>query len=158
MRARQPYLDSVLTLIMGWSSRPCSTLSRLRSHSSSLVSSEKSASTAPDRVPVTTRGAAPCDQAKAAVRGISLSRTMTTMRCVREGKGVGLVMRDVPPFCSPIYRTNTRKVAIKLKITPEHQEPYGEELLGREGKCWRRIQVSGTGLSVMPDHTNSPAG
>lgn len=70
------YLDSVLMVVLGWSSRPWSSASRLRSHSSSLLSWENSASTAPDLVPVTTRGSEPGAQAKAAVRGISLSRTM----------------------------------------------------------------------------------
>lgn len=71
------YLESVLIVAIGWSSTPCSRLSRLRSHSSSLVSSEKSASTAPARVPVTTKGdPEPGDQANAPVRGISLNLTI----------------------------------------------------------------------------------
>lgn len=70
-------LESVLILAIGWSSRPCSWVSRFKSQSSSFVSSEKSSSTAPARVPVTSSGlSVPDDQAKAAVRGISLSRTM----------------------------------------------------------------------------------
>jgi hypothetical protein len=57
-------------------------LSRLRSQSSSLVSSEKSASTAPALVPVTTKGRFdPGDQAKAAVLGISRNRTILLMCC-----------------------------------------------------------------------------
>jgi hypothetical protein len=67
---------------MGWSSTPCSRLSKLRSQSSNLVSSEKSASTAPALVPVTTKGiSAPGDQAKAAVLGISRNRTILLMCC-----------------------------------------------------------------------------
>lgn len=55
---------------------PC-TPSRSKSHSSKHVSLLKSASTAPDLVPVTIHGAeTPGDQANAAVLGISRSRTM----------------------------------------------------------------------------------
>lgn len=47
-------------------------------HISSLVSSEKSALTAPARVPVASRGLAiPDDHANAAVRGISRSRVIS---------------------------------------------------------------------------------
>lgn len=71
------YLDSVVMLTRGWSSMPWSWLSSERSHISSLLSSEKSASTAPAFVPVTTRGFPdPGDHAKVAVRGISRRRTM----------------------------------------------------------------------------------
>ena len=72
-----PYLESVLILAIGWSSTPCSKLSRFKSHSSNFVSSEKSASTAPALVPVTSMGSpVPGDQAKAAVLGIFLNRTI----------------------------------------------------------------------------------
>ena len=68
-------------LAIGCSSRPCSELSKLRSQSSSFVSSEKSASTAPALVPVTTSGDnAPGLHAKAAVLGISRSRTILLYR------------------------------------------------------------------------------
>lgn len=61
----------------GCSSTPCSALSRLSSQSSSVVSLEKSASTAPALVPVAINGeVGPGDQAKVAVRGISRRRTM----------------------------------------------------------------------------------
>ncbi len=74
------YLQSVLMLAMGWSSSPCSWSSKLKSHNSSFVSSEKSASTAPALVPVTTRGlSAPGLQAKAAVLGILRSPTILAM-------------------------------------------------------------------------------
>ncbi len=64
------YLESVLMLTMGWSSTFCSWLSNRKSQSSSLVSSEKSASTAPALVPVTRIGLSlPGDQANTAVRG-----------------------------------------------------------------------------------------
>jgi hypothetical protein len=72
-----PHLESVLILAIGWSSTPCSKLSRFKSHSSNFVSSEKSASTAPALVPVTSMGSpVPGDHAKAAVLGISLNRTI----------------------------------------------------------------------------------
>ena len=71
------YLDSVEMLVSGCSSNPCCVSSRQRSHSSNLLSSEKSASTAPARVPVTSKGfPGPGDQAKVAVRGTSRRRTM----------------------------------------------------------------------------------
>lgn len=71
------YLESVVMLTTGWSSMPCSWLSRDRSQISSLLSSEKSASTAPAFVPVTIVGfPEPGDHAKVAVRGISRRRTM----------------------------------------------------------------------------------
>ena len=74
-------LESVLMLAMGWSSTPCSRSSRLKSHNSNFVSSEKSASTAPALVPVTTRGeSAPGLQANAAVLGISRSLTILVNR------------------------------------------------------------------------------
>ena len=64
-------------LAAGWSSIPCSRLFKSRSHNSSWVSLEKSASTAPALVPVATNGAvAPGDHAKVAVRGISRSLTI----------------------------------------------------------------------------------
>jgi hypothetical protein len=72
------YLESVLMLAIGCSSKPCPELSKFKSHNSNLVSSEKSASTAPARVPVTRRGLEePGDQAKAAVLGISRNLTMS---------------------------------------------------------------------------------
>jgi len=71
------HFESVAMLPVGWSSVVFFTLSKPRSQSSSVVSSEKSASTAPAFVPVTIEGRpAPGDQAKAAVRGISRRRTM----------------------------------------------------------------------------------
>lgn len=79
---------------MGWSSTPCSWSSRRKSQSSSFVSSEKSASTAPALVPVTTYGAPdPDDQAKAAVLGISLNFTMVwgVVPAERFSTGQGLV-------------------------------------------------------------------
>lgn len=80
MVIRRVYLASVVMLATGWSSRPCSWSSRARSHISSLLSSEKSPSTAPARVPVTSKGfPLPGDQVKAAVRGISRRRTMMAM-------------------------------------------------------------------------------
>lgn len=64
-------------LAAGWSSTGCSEELSARSHSSSCVSLEKSASTAPALVPVAINGgAAPGDQAKVAVRGISRRRTI----------------------------------------------------------------------------------
>jgi hypothetical protein len=76
------YLESVLILATGCSSTPCSRSSSFKSHSSSFVSSEKSVSTAPARVPVTTKGKSdPGDQANAAVRGSSLRRTILLMSC-----------------------------------------------------------------------------
>lgn len=79
LHMRSAYLESVTMLAVGCSSTPCSELSRLRSHKSSFVSSEKSASTAPALVPVTRRGCPePGDHANAAVRGISRSLTMAT--------------------------------------------------------------------------------
>ena len=67
-------------LAAGWSSIPCSRLFKSRSHNSSWVSLEKSASTAPALVPVATNGAvAPGDHAKVAVRGIS--RSLTILGC-----------------------------------------------------------------------------
>ena len=66
-------------LTSGWSSEPGVALSRSKSQSSSLVSSEKSASTAPALVPVITSGLPePGDQANTAVRGISRNRTMAS--------------------------------------------------------------------------------
>lgn len=83
-------------LAMGWSSSPCSWLSRFRSHSSSFTSSEKLSSTAPARVPVTRRGlAVPEDQAKAAVRGISLNRTIFAQLCTET---VGWCKQDGCPL------------------------------------------------------------
>lgn len=80
MRFLSIYLASVLMLATGCSSRPCCWSSRARSQSSSLLSPEKSTSTAPARVPVTKIGLpAPGDQAKEAVRGISRRRTMMAM-------------------------------------------------------------------------------
>lgn len=78
-----PYLESVLILATGCSSTPCSKLSRFKSHSSNFVSSEKSASTAPALVPVTSMGSpVPGDHAKAAVLGISLNRTIAPSKGV----------------------------------------------------------------------------
>jgi hypothetical protein len=72
------YPESVSILATGCSSAPASWLLRARSQSSRQVSFEKSASTAPARVPVAINDeAAPGDQAKVAVRGISLRRTMS---------------------------------------------------------------------------------
>ena len=74
------YRESVAMLADGWSSIPWSALSKSRSHNSSWVSLEKSASTAPALVPVAINGAvAPGDHAKVAVRGISRSLTMLFM-------------------------------------------------------------------------------
>lgn len=75
------YLESVMMLANGcWSSRGCCWSSRPRSHNSSFVSPEKSASTAPARVPVTRKGlSAPGDQANAAVREISRSLTISAV-------------------------------------------------------------------------------
>lgn len=86
----QTHFESTAMLAMGCSSSPCSWLSRLRSHNSSFTSSEKLSSTAPARVPVTKRGfAGPEDQANAAVRGISLNRTMLPLSC-----GISVVKRQ----------------------------------------------------------------
>ena len=75
------YRESVTRLANGCASDPCPPLPESKSQISSLVSSEKSASTAPARVPVATSGfAIPFDQAKAAVRGISRTRPI-----VRQG-------------------------------------------------------------------------
>ena len=71
------YLDSTSTVATGSSSTPCSVSSNLSSQSSNCVSPEKSASTAPDFVPVAINGwVGPGDQANVAVRGISRRRTM----------------------------------------------------------------------------------
>jgi hypothetical protein len=68
-------------LAAGLSSLPCLVLSRSRSHSSSCVSFEKSASTAPALVPVARNGeAVPGDQAKVAVLGISRNLTIVPTR------------------------------------------------------------------------------
>lgn len=73
------YLESVSILAAGCSSMPFSVLFRSKSHNSSCVSFEKSASTAPARVPVASNGkVVPGDHANVAVRGISRSRTMLT--------------------------------------------------------------------------------
>lgn len=75
------YLDSTLTVATGLSSTPCSPSSSLSSQSSSCVSLEKSASTAPALVPVAINGCVgPGDQAKVAVLGISRRRTMVSGR------------------------------------------------------------------------------
>ena len=74
---RHTYPESVSNLASGCSSSLASSRSRPRSHSSRHVLLEKSMSTAPARVPVAINGdAAPGDQAKVAVLGISLRRTM----------------------------------------------------------------------------------
>lgn len=71
------YPESVSILATGCSSSLASWRSRLRSQSSRHVLFEKSTSTAPARVPVAINGdAAPGDQAKVAVLGISRRRTM----------------------------------------------------------------------------------
>jgi hypothetical protein len=71
------YLESVEMVPTGNKSGEASTWSSCKSHSSKLVSLEKSSSTAPARVPVASNGGAePGDHAKAAVRGISRNRTI----------------------------------------------------------------------------------
>ena len=71
------YLESVSIVAVGSISADSLLSARFKFHSSSRVSFEKSASTAPALVPVARKGAeAPGDQVKAAVRGISLSLTM----------------------------------------------------------------------------------
>lgn len=70
-------LESVEMLPTGDKSVEASSCSSCKSHSSRLVSLEKSSSTAPARVPVASNGGAePGDHAKAAVRGISRNRTI----------------------------------------------------------------------------------
>ena len=69
-------------LPIGCSSVFCLTLSSPKSQSSSVVSFEKSASTAPALVPVAREGRPePGDQAKVAVRGISLKRPIFEEVC-----------------------------------------------------------------------------
>lgn len=71
------YPESVSTLATGCNSSLAFGPFRPRSQSSRLVSFEKFASTAPTRVPVAINGEeVPGDQAKLAVRGISLRRTI----------------------------------------------------------------------------------
>lgn len=71
------YLESTETVAAGSNSIPCCWLPISRSHSSSWVSLEKSASTAPALVPVTIEGAVALgDHAKTAVREISRIRTI----------------------------------------------------------------------------------
>lgn len=85
----ETHLDSALTLPMGCNSTPCSGSSRERSHSSSWVSLEKSASTAPALVPVTISGdPVPGAQANAAVRVISRRRTMVGVRGLDRSKEI----------------------------------------------------------------------
>lgn len=82
-RVEQPdaYPESVVILPTGCSSSLASSRPSPRSQISRHVSFEKLTSTAPARVPVATNGeAGPGDQAKVAVRGISLSRTMLVDR------------------------------------------------------------------------------
>ncbi len=80
------YRESVSMLAAGRSSLPCLTLSRSKFHSSSCVSFEKSASTAPALVPVAKNGeVVPGDQAKVAVLGISRSLTIPTAGTVQQG-------------------------------------------------------------------------
>ena len=68
-------------LAAGRSSLPCLALSRSKSHNSSCVSFEKSASTAPALVPVARNGEeVPGDQAKVAVLETSRSLTIFTGR------------------------------------------------------------------------------
>lgn len=72
-----PHLESVVILAAGCSSVTFCGLLKSKSQSSSWVSLEKSASTAPALVPVARKGElAPGDHVKAAVRGISRSLTM----------------------------------------------------------------------------------
>lgn len=72
MQEHRTYLESVPRLVTGCNSTSELELFRSRSQISSLVSLEKSASTAPARVPVAIDGFdIPADQAKAAVLGIS---------------------------------------------------------------------------------------
>jgi hypothetical protein len=71
------YPESVATFPEGLISFPCALPSKARSQSSRHVSLLKSISTAPAFVPVAIKGdAVPGDQANAAVRGISLKRTI----------------------------------------------------------------------------------
>ena len=77
---------SVVIVAVGCNSGPWWESSNFRSHSSRQVSLLKSTSTAPDFVPVATQGAlASGDQAKAAVRGISLNRTILSLRVKESG-------------------------------------------------------------------------
>ena len=78
------YPVSVVSVAVGFNSGPCWASSSFKSHSSKHVSLLKSTSTAPDFVPVASQGdSASGDQAKVAVRGISLNRTMVVEdRCV----------------------------------------------------------------------------
>lgn len=74
----QTYRESVTMLDKGLMSESWVVFSESRSHNSSFVSSEKSESTAPARVPVATRGLAMLvDHAKAAVRGICRIRPIS---------------------------------------------------------------------------------
>jgi hypothetical protein len=71
------YPVPVVMVAEGLNSCPCDLSSSARFQSSRHVSLLKSTSTAPDLVPVAIHGVlASGDQAKAAVRGISRSRTM----------------------------------------------------------------------------------
>ena len=77
------YRESVAMLAAGWSSMPCPVLFKSKFHSSSCVSFEKSASTAPALVPVAINGEETLsDQAKVAVRGISRNLTILT-KCLQ---------------------------------------------------------------------------
>ncbi len=136
-------------LAAGCSSRPWSWASRLRSHSSSLVSSEKSASTAPDLVPVTRAGLEPGDQAKAAVRGISLSRTMASTVTVERlrGKMTEGERRGVE---RGLFRAAGPGLEIfgRLGILNKHQKPYGKGVGPRE---WRVGGAIGDGSSRIEE-------
>ena len=106
VRGRDTYRESVAILAAGWSSMPCPVLFKFKSHSSSCVSFEKSASTAPALVPVAINGDETLDdQAKVAVRGISRNLTMLTkfLQCVgyklKDRHSGGIKIKIVPlPF------------------------------------------------------------
>jgi hypothetical protein len=78
---RNSHPESVAILALGCSSWLPPVFSSPRSQSSKTVSLEKSASTAPARVPVAIKGRVePGDQAKVAVLGISRRRTMVVRK------------------------------------------------------------------------------
>jgi hypothetical protein len=79
------YPASVLMVALGFNSPSCTFSSSSRSQSSRQVSLLKSTLTAPDLVPVAIHGELVSgDQAKAAVRGISLRRTIVGDGGIRE--------------------------------------------------------------------------
>lgn len=114
----QAYLESVSILAAGCSSRPFSVLFRSKSHNSNWVSFEKSASTAPARVPVASNGkVVPGDHANVAVRGISRSRTMLMERGGLGQSVLFLVQARALQKRSPTFLASVRKSSHVLMLS-----------------------------------------